>query len=76
MATLTLQFYVELTRQLIKEEASGRIYHAEHDTNAVVLFVQAKRDYPTKPRRILDAWNRNKAVDLNHIPLPSIEELM
>jgi len=42
----------------------------------VVLFVQAKRDDPTKPRRILDARDRNEAVDLNHTPLPSIEELM
>jgi len=63
-------------RQLTKEEASGRIYRAEHDTNAVVLFVQAKRDDPTKPQHILDARDRNKAVDLNHKPLSSIEELM
>jgi len=70
------KFYVELTRQLTEEEASGRIYRAEHDTNAVVLFVQAKRDDPTKPRRILDARDRNEAVDPNHKPLPSIEELM
>ena len=47
--------YAELMRQLTEEEGSSRIYHAEHDTNAVVLFVQAKQDYPTKPRRILDA---------------------
>jgi len=70
------KFYAELTRQLTEEEASGRIYRAEHDTNAVVLFVQAKRDDPTKPRRILDAGDRNEAVDPNHTPLPSIEELM
>jgi len=38
------KFYAELMRQLTEEEASGRIYHVEHDTNAVVLFVQAKRD--------------------------------
>jgi len=31
--------YTELTRQLTEEEASGRIYHAEHDTNTVVLFI-------------------------------------
>jgi len=42
----------------------------------VVLFVQAKRDDPTKPGRILDARDRNEAVDPNHTPLPSIEELM
>jgi len=70
------KFYAELTRQLTEEEASGRIYRAEHDTNAVVLFVQAKRDDPTKPRRILDARDRNEAVDPNHTPLPRIEELM
>jgi len=35
------KFYAELTRQPTEEEASGRIYRAEHDTNAVVLFVQA-----------------------------------
>jgi len=70
------KFYAELTRQLTEEEALGRIYRAEHDTNAVVLFVQAKRDNPTKPRRILDAKDRNEAVDPNHTPLPSIEELM
>jgi len=67
---------VELTEQLNEEEASGRIYRAEHDTNAVVLFIQAKRDDPTKPRRLLDARDRNDAVDPNHTPLPSIEELM
>jgi len=70
------KFYAELTRQLTKEEAPGRIYRAEHDTNAGVLFVQAKRDDPTKPRRILDARDRNEVVDPNHTPLPSIEELM
>jgi len=68
-------FYAELTKQLNEEEASGRSYRAEHDTNAVVLFVQAKRNYPTKPRRLLDARDRNDAVDPNHTPLPSIEEL-
>jgi len=33
------KFYDELTRQLTEEEASRQIYRAEHDTNAVVLFV-------------------------------------
>jgi len=70
------QFYSELTKQLNEEEASGRIYRAEHDTNAVVLFVQAKRDDPTKPRCLLDARDRNDAVDPNHAPIPSIAELM
>jgi len=42
----------------------------------VVLFVQAKRDDATKPRRLLDARDRNDAVDPNHTPLPSIEELI
>jgi len=70
------KFYAELTKQLNEQEASGRIYRAEHDTNAVVLFVQAKQDDPTKPRRLLDARDRNDAVDPNHTPLPSIEELM
>jgi len=70
------KFYAELTKQLNEEEASGRIYRAEHDTNAVVLFAQAKRDDPTKPRHLLDARDRNDAVDPNHTPLPSIEELM
>jgi len=70
------KFYAELTRQLTEEEASGRIYRSEPDTNVVVLFVQAKRDDPTKPRRILDARDRNEAVDPNHTPLPRIEELM
>jgi len=70
------KFYAELTRQLTEEEALGRIYSAEHDTNAVVLFVQAKRDNPTKTRHILDARDWNEAVDPNHTPLPSIEELM
>jgi len=68
--------YAELTKQLNEEEASGRIYRAEHDTNAVVLFVQVKRDDPTKPRQHLDARDWNDALDPNHTPLPSIEELM
>jgi len=63
-------------RQLTEEEALGRIYRAEDDTNVVVLFVQAKRDDPTKPRRILDARDQNEGVDPNHTPLPRIEELM
>jgi len=70
------KFYAELTRQLTEEGASGRIYHAEHDTNGAVLLVQAKQDDPSKPRRILDARDRNEAVDPNHTLLPSIEELM
>ena len=70
------KFYAKLTKQRTEEEASGRIYHAEHDTNAVVLFVQAKQDDPPKPRRILDGRDRNEAVDPNHTPLPSIKELM
>jgi len=36
------KFYAKLTKQLTEEEASGRIYCAEQDTNTVVLFVQAK----------------------------------
>jgi len=70
------KFYAELLRQLTEEEASGRIYHAEHDTNTVVLFVQAKRDDPSKPGRILDTRDRNEGVDPNLIPLLRIEELM
>jgi len=70
------KFCAELTRQLTEEEASGRIYRTEHDTNGVVLFVQAKRDDPNKLWRILDARDRNKAVDPNHTPVPSIEEVM
>jgi len=70
------KFNAELTRQHTEEQASGRIYRAEHDTNVVVLFVQAKWDDPTKPRHILDARDRNEAVDPNQTPLPSIEELM
>jgi len=68
--------YAELTRQLTEEEASGWIYRTEHDTNDVVLFIQAKQDDPTKPLCILDAMDRNDAVDPNTTPLPSIEELM
>jgi len=63
-------------RQLTEEEGPDRIYLAEHDTNAVVLFVQAKRDDPTKPQCILDARDGNDAVDYHHILLLSIEELM
>jgi len=70
------KFYAELIKQLNEEEASGRNYRAEHDTNVVVLFVQAKRDDPTKRRRLLDAKDRNDMVDPNHTPLPSMEELM
>jgi len=70
------KFYAELTRHLTEEEGSGQIYPAEHDTNAVVLFVQANRDDPTKPRRILDAKDRNEAVEPNHTALLSIKELM
>jgi len=70
------KFYAELTRQLTEEEASGRIYRPEHNTNAVFLFVQAKRDDPTKPLRIWDTRDRNEGIDPNHTPLPSIEELM
>jgi len=70
------KIYAELTRQLTEEEGSGWIYRTEHDTHGVVLFVQAKRDDPTKPRRILDARDQNEAVDPNHTPFPSIEELM
>jgi len=68
--------YAELTKQLTEEEALGRIYRAEHDTNVLVLFVKPKRDDPTKPRRSLDARDRNEAIDPNHTPLPNIEELM
>jgi len=70
------KFHAELTKRLTEEEASGRIYCAEHDTNAVVLFVQAKRDDPTIQRHILDAWDRNDTVDPNSTPLPSIKELI
>jgi len=41
----------------------------------VVLFIQAKLDNPTKPRRILDTRDRNEAVDPNYTPLTSIEEI-
>jgi len=42
----------------------------------VVLFVQAKRDDPNKPQRIVDTRDRNEAVDPNHTAIPSIEKLM
>ena len=38
--------------------------------------MQAKRDDSTKPRRIIDARDRNEGIDPNHTPLQSIEELM
>jgi len=38
--------------------------------------VQGKQDDPSKPRCLLDARDRNVAVDPNHPTLPSIEELM
>jgi len=76
MATPTLQFSVDLTRHLTEEEGSGQIYRTEHDSNTVVLFIEAKRDDPTKPGRILDARDRNDVVHPNHTPLSSIEELM
>jgi len=71
-----LKFYTELTRELTEEEVSGFIYHVDHDTNMVVLFIQAKRDDASKPRGILDARDWNETVDPNHTPLPRIEELM
>jgi len=70
------KYYAKLTRQLTEEEPSSHIYRAEHDTNTVVLFVQAKWDDPTNSRRILDARDRNEAIDPNHTPLPSIDEFM
>jgi len=70
------KFYAEFTKQRNEEEPSGQIYRAEHDTNAVVLFVLAKRDNPTKPRRLLHSRDLNHAVEPNHTPLPSIKELM
>ena len=70
------KFYVELTRQLTKKEASGQIYRTEHNTNMVVLCTQAKRDDPSKPQCILEARDRNEPVDPNHTPLPSIEQPM
>jgi len=63
-------------RQLTEEEALGQIYRAEDDTKGVVLFVQAKRIDPTKPRRILDSRDRKEAVNTNHTLLPSIEKLI
>ena len=65
-----------LTKQLSGEEATGWIYCTEHDTNAEVLFVQAKQANRIKVRRILNARDRNEAVDYNHTPLPSMGELM
>jgi len=59
----------------MEEEASARIYHPEHDTNGLVLLVQAKRDDPTKLGRILDTRNQKDAVDSNYTPLATIEEL-
>ena len=70
------KFYAKLTKQIMEEEASDRIYLAEHDTNAVVLMILAKWHDTTKPRRILDPRDQNEGVDPNHTPLPSIDELM
>ena len=70
------KFFAEVTKQLTEEETSGRIYRAEYDTNTIALFVQAKRDDPIKPQRILDYRDRNDAMDPNLTPLPSIEKLM
>jgi len=70
------KFYAEHITQLPEEEDTGRIYHTEHDTNVVVLFVQAKWDDSTKPRRILDARDQNDMAEFNYTPFTSIEELM
>jgi len=70
------EFKPGLTQQLDEEELQEEIFHADHDTNIVVLCLQVKRDEPTKPRCLLDARDRNNTVDSNQTILSSIKELM
>ena len=52
---------------------SARVYGAEDDTNALVMFTQPKRDSPKVRRFLLDCRPRNAVTIRNHIPLPNIE---
>ena len=55
-------FKKEITEKINEELASGRIYRADDDTNAVVMFTQPKDDDPSKPRFLLQAQPRNMCV--------------
>ena len=62
--------------EINSEEISVRVYRAEEDTNAVVMFTQPKRDRPKKPRFILDCRPRNAITMRKQTPLPNMEEAL
>ena len=68
------RFKQEITDKINREEISGRVYRAEDDTNAGVMFTQPKRDRPKEPRYLLDCRPRNAVTIRNHSRLPNIEE--
>ena len=67
------RFKQEITDQINSGEISGRVYRAEDDTNAVVMFTQPKRDRPKEARFLLDCRPRNAVIIQKHTPLPNIE---
>ena len=70
------RFKREITEKINEELASGRIYRADDDTNAVVMFTQPKHDDPSKPRFLLQAQPRNMWVEPNHTPMPDIKLIL
>ena len=68
------RFKQEITDKINSEDMSGRVYRAEDDTNAVVMFTQPKRDRRKEHRFLLDCRPRNAVTIRNHTPLPNIED--
>ena len=65
-----------MTDKINSEAISGRVYTAEVDTHAVVMFTQPNRDRPAEHRFLLDCCHSNAITIRTHIPLPNIEEAM
>ena len=68
------RFKQEITDKINSKDISGRVYRAEDDTNAVVMFTQPKRDRPKEARFLLDCRPRNAVTIRNQTPLPNIGE--
>ena len=70
------RFKQEITVKITREEIYGRVWRAEEDTNAVVMFTQPQWDRPKELRLLLDYRPRNAVTIRNHTQRPNIAPAM
>ena len=66
------RFKEEIRDRINSGEISRRVYRAEEDTDAGVMFTQPTRDRPEEHKFLLDWPLQNTVTIRNYTPLPNI----